>query len=70
MRPASHPVDYPIANLGEDTDVIATSQSLDSTEKKMNHTWILSDRDLKKKDEYPMNYKVANFGMDNDIKFS
>jgi len=32
----------------------------------MNHNWIVAEKN--KADEYPVDYRVANFGVDSDVK--
>jgi len=55
--------EYTVPNFGEDKEILAVKQHLNAAEAKYGK-W-----DLKKNDkpDHPINYKVPNFGMDQDI---
>ena len=61
-----HPVDYPVPNFGRDGDVIGTYNSLDVAENLRKHKWNLSEEDLKKKDDDPVQYN-GDPSLDDDI---
>jgi len=52
-----------------DHEIKYTENNIKLTETLLKHKLNFMNDDLKK-DEYPMNYKVADFGVDEDVKYT
>lgn len=39
-KAATHPMDYPVANHGEDHDIVSTQRNMENAEKTLEHTWV------------------------------
>lgn len=57
-------VNYPVQSYGEDTEMRHTRKNLKLAEKEVGHKMKAS---FKKPPSHPMNYKVPNFGVDEDV---
>ena len=65
IRPEDdHPMNYPVANLGVDKDILATWKHLKLGEAK-HGAW--SSKKVHKEKSHPMNYPTVDLGMDKDI---
>jgi len=65
-KAAEYPMDYFVPNFGRDRDVINTFNSLRKAEQMRRHHWVVTDEDLKKKDDPPVEYN-GDPALDDDI---
>ena len=68
--PDLHPINYPVANLGvdkEESGIDDTTNSIAQAERALGVRWTPV---TKKPKGHAVDYAVANFGMDEDIKTS
>jgi len=66
---AGYPVDYKVADFGQSHEIIYTRDNIKNAEAILNHKMV-ADWDAKKAPVNPRNYKVADFGLDTNIKDS
>ncbi len=67
-----YPINYKVPNFGVDNDITDSLYNLKNTEKVLGHKLDLKAGGRRATgvdnfDNHPMNYKVPNFGMDQDI---
>ena len=67
-----YPINYKVPSFGVDNDISDSLTNLKNTEKNLGHKLDLKAggrraTGIDNFDNHPMNYKVANFGMDQDI---
>lgn len=65
-KAGEYPMDYFVPNFGRDRDVINTFNSLNVAEAIRGHHWIVTDEDLKKKDDDPVMYN-GDPTLDDDV---
>ena len=67
-----YPINYPVPDFGVDTDILDSQQNLHNVEINLGHDLNLKaggslNTGTDNFDNHPMNYKVPNFGVDQDI---
>lgn len=68
VKASPHPLDYAVANFGQDKEIGETFKSLSGSEKEHNHVLNVATGPPPKGP--PMDYPVANFGADGDVNIT